>query len=591
MPSTLQLSFTKVVFQPTPTAWAHAYTAGSFFAVASLATPVPPLDSDLNALGKEIFTKLETEFFILENKNLASIKQVISTSIDHISEDIALSFAAVYIKDTILYVFIAGAGNILLKRSENLATILSITEPNNHTIRASSGYLQNNDLAFLETQEFTRHINPETLLAMSEHLPNEMADSLNGRLQTGENSAAACIIIKVEGNVTSVTPSIKPHQEIHMPIETVSEDTNETSEELSPQRLSFKPRALHLPALHIPKFMHINKPHLPIKTILGLAIAGIVLIILGVSVVFLKSSQQNAHDQSVFQKYYPEAKSYFDSGNAVAKVDTTSPNSQSEYQKADSLLKSAQQQLPPTSSQAKQVASLLSQVDAKLQLANNIQQVSVNSATTADSALLAAEIKHSDSNYVTSDGTTNYYLTDKGIFSANKSSALITNNNDWQSVGGFSTYEGNFYVLDKKAGIIKYVSGSGGYGKANYFAKDTSPDLSSAVSIAIDSSIYILQSNGALTKFTKGEPDTLSLKGFDKPFSSPTRVVTTADMTSIYVLDNGNSRIVKLAKDGTFQAQYVADTLNKAKDIDVQESNKKIFILTSSGDIKSIDIQ
>ena len=44
-------------------------------------------------------------------------------------------------------------------------------------------------------------------------------------------------------------------------------------------------------------------------------------------------------DQQVFQKYYPQAKSYFDSGIAVAAVDITSPNSLSEYQKADSLLK------------------------------------------------------------------------------------------------------------------------------------------------------------------------------------------------------------------------------------------------------------
>ena len=58
-------------------------------------------------------------------------------------------------------------------------------------------------------------------------------------------------------------------------------------------------------------------------------------------------------------------------------------------------------------------------------------------------------------------------------------------------------------------------------------------------------------------------------------------------MNSMYVLDNGNSRIVQLGKDGTFQAQYVSDVLNKAKDIDVQESNKKIFILTSNGTSKA----
>ena len=122
---------------------------------------------------------------------------------------------------------------------------------------------------------------------------------------------------------------------------------------------------------------------------------------------------------------------------------------------------------------------------------------------------------------MTSDGTTNYYINNTGIFSDSKSTPLIKNNNDWQTIGGLSTYEGNFYILDKKLGILKYVSESGGYGKSNYFAKDISPDVSNAVSIAIDSSIYVLQSNGSLTKFTRGEPDTFSLKGLDKPFSSP----------------------------------------------------------------------
>jgi len=596
MPSSLQLSFTKVIFQSTPIAWTHAYTAGSFFAIASLATPVPPLESDLNALGKEIFTKLETEFFTLENKNLTTIKQVITMAISHISEDIALSFTAVYVKDNILYVFIAGSGSVLLKRQENLATILTIAEPNNATIRAASGYLHNSDLIFLETQEFTRHITPEILLTMTDHLPNEMADSLNGRLQAGENSAAGCIIIKVEGNLAQIAQPLQRQPERHIPIAVETQQyTNEETEpeqepeqELSPQRLSLK-SAFNLQRLHIPAFL--PKVRIPLKTWIGLGIACIVLIVLVASIFFLKSNQQQAHDQQIFQKYYPQAKSYFDSGNAVAKVDVTSPNTQAEYQKADSLLKTAQGQLSPTSPQGKQVADLLSQVESKLQAASNIQQVTVSNAGSTDSLLLTTEGKQTDTNYVTSDGTTNYYITDKGIFSDDKSKAIITNANDWQTIGGFSTYEGNFYVLDKKAGILKYVSGSGGYGKSNYFAKDTSPDLNNAVSMTIDGSIYILQSNGALTKFTKGESDTFNLKGIDKPLSSPTRVFTTADLGSVYVLDNGNSRIVKLAKDGTFQAQYVNDILNKAKDIDVQESNKKIFILTSDGSIKSISIQ
>ena len=90
-----------------------------------------------------------------------------------------------------------------MKRNENLATLLTITEPNNQIIKAASGYLQNGDLLFLETQSFAQHISSEILLTMTDHLPNEMADSLNGRLQSINNSAISCIIIKIEGQRTT----------------------------------------------------------------------------------------------------------------------------------------------------------------------------------------------------------------------------------------------------------------------------------------------------------------------------------------------------------------------------------------------------
>ena len=198
MPTKLQLSFTKITFPPTPTAWTHTYTAGSFFAVASLASPVPPEETDLNALGKGIFTNLETEFFTLEKKDLTSIKQVIATSLTHLPDTVALSFNAAYIKDTLLYVFIAGSGNILLKRGLMLAPLLSMNGTD-RTIKAASGIIHVNDLLFLETQACHRYIAEEQILQESDRLPNEIADSFINKLQSADNNAAGCIIVKVEG--------------------------------------------------------------------------------------------------------------------------------------------------------------------------------------------------------------------------------------------------------------------------------------------------------------------------------------------------------------------------------------------------------
>ena len=357
------------------------------------------------------------------------------------------------------------------------------------------------------------------------------------------------------------------------------------------QPLEKKRLILPVPHFKLPLRTLLRKIHLPLKTSIGLVIAVVVLIFLLAGAVFIKNDQKNTHNQQVFDQYYPEAKRQFDSANAVAGVNASSPSIQSEYQKANKLLKTAQQQLIPGTTQAKQVNDLLAQVEAKLQAGNNVQQVILSDASASDSQLLATEQQQANTKYVTTDGTTNYYITDKGIFKQNSSNALLSNQNDWSQIGGFSTYLGNFYVLDKKHGILKYISASNGYNKATYFAYGVSPDLSQATSMAIDSSIYILYSTGAITKYTKGEPDTFSLKNFNSGFSSPTRIVTNTDMNNIYVLDNGNSRIVQIAKDGTFESQYVNDAFHTAKDIDVQEANKKIYILTSSNEIKSIAMQ
>ncbi|HUD44403.1 MAG TPA: hypothetical protein VMR41_02570 [Patescibacteria group bacterium] len=600
MPTKLQLSFTKVAFPPTPTAWVHTYTAGSFFAVASLSCPVPPQGDDLNALGKDIFANLEAEFFTLENKDLASIKEVISQAIKNLPSNVAISFVAAYIRDTTLYVFVAGAGSVVIKRGGKLATILSIYENDNSVIKAASGHIQVEDMLFLQTQTMSKYISLETILQESDRLPNEIAESFANQLQSANNNTAGCIIVKVEGIIQEeFQPQTQSYQHFTSAVEKNIIEEKEPLEqlELSPEQYqaeTFNQRktpSLHLPPIRLP---HINLSifqRLPKRTRVALGIALILLLLLAASIIFHKQTGLNNKNEQVFNQYYPEAKKYVDSANAIASVDSSSPSIQTSLQQANNMLKTAQQQLTPGSTQAKQVNALLQTVTSKLQGETNIQQVSLNNAVNSDSALLAAEIQHSDAKYFTTDGKSIYYINAKGIYNNSSSKALLTNDGDWNKIGGLGTYFGNFYVLDKTNGVLKYVSGADGYGKTNYFATGVSPDLSSAVNLTIDNSIYILFTNGAVTKYTRDQPDTFNLKGLGKPFSSPTRILTNENMNNIYVLDNGNDRIVQLGKDGTFEAQYVNSAFHTAKDIDVNESSKTIYILTSDNKIESITIK
>ena len=98
-----------------------------------------------------------------------------------------------------------------------------------------------------------------------------------------------------------------------------------------------------------------------------------------------------------------------------------------------------------------------------------------------------------------------------------------------------------------------------------------------------------MKSSGTITKFLRGEEDSFEIKGLSKPLSSPTRIFTNDDTDNLYILDNGNSRIVILDKNGEFVNSFTADVIKGAKEIDVDEAGGKVFIL-SGGKIYQIDI-
>ena len=129
-----------------------------------------------------------------------------------------------------------------------------------------------------------------------------------------------------------------------------------------------------------------------------------------------------------------------------------------------------------------------------------------------------------------------------------------------------------------------------GFAKTNYFAADVTPDFSKAVSMAIDSSVYVLSTDGTIAKFTKGKADTFSIKGLSKKLSNPTAIVTSGDDTNVYVLDNGNSRIVVFDKSGNYKTEYSASVIKSAKDFEVLESDKIAYVL-SGGKLYQIDLK
>src|SRR5262249_26330462 len=154
------------------------------------------------------------------------------------------------------------------------------------------------------------------------------------------------------------------------------------------------------------------------------------------------------------------------------------------------------------SQEAKQVTDLLTKIQTELGVSTGIENATaVKETTVNDTDLLALEKANSDGVGFSQNDTSVFYITPKAAVSITKSDGkkkeLVTNDSNWKQAVAIVPYQTNFYILDQKDSIGKYVPSGNSYNKNEYF-KSSTPDLSKAVSMAIDSSIWVLLSDGTI---------------------------------------------------------------------------------------------
>ncbi len=594
------LTFAKIVANPNNYSWSQVYSAGKLFAVLSLETQEEVQEKDyLNVLGKEILDTLEQEFFTLENKDLESIKQAVSTTSGKIPQEISCSLTIGSVVNNVLYVYILGNGRVSLKRQEKLGNLLEVRDQKPDSLKVASGFLEDNDIIVLQTKQFADIISIGTLTEFMDGLPPaEVAENLAPLVHEKEEAGAAAIIISykaaavineiVEPTIEEATKEEIQEKEAKVDIQespfytpTVSNNFNFLSK--AKQIVSSL-----LSRVRIPNNPTTNLNH-PKKVILTIVV--IILIVFIGSIIFALNKQQNEKIQAAFQNVYPQAQKKYSEGQSLAGLNQNL--ARDSFSQAQQILENGKGTLPKNSKEEKQVLALLVQVNNALNATSGVTNSQASPVDTATSPLLSAETKN-DGLYFTEDDSHIYGLTSDQAYSLNTDGSnkktLIKNDSDWQQPGGLSTYIGNLYVLDKKQNqILKFVQTDSGFSKTNYFSS-ASPDFSKAVSMAIDSSIYVLSSDGAIAKYTKGNAENFSLTGLDKPLLNPTGVFTNAGDDNIYILDNGNSRIVVFDKTGNYKNQYQATIIKSAKDFEVLEKDKKIFVL-SNGKAYQIDLK
>lgn len=595
------LSFAKIVANPNALSWSQVYNKGKLFAVLSLSTKEEVSEKDyLNVLGKEIFNILEQEYFTLETKVLESIKTAVVATSEKIPSDVTCSFVVGSVVSNILYVYILGDGRASLKRGKKLGNLLEEINQSTDSLRVASGFLENEDIIILQTRQFAQSISTGTLSEFVDNLAvADAAENLAPLVHEKGEAGAAAIIVEYKVIEQKKEPFSEPENQVvdsdQLEPETQEEKADESpfytpdikeSYNVGPKKPLLASVIGKLRGVSVPRKIDLNHPR---KIILTIVV--VILIVFVGSIYFAINKQQDEKTKTFFNNIYPQAEKKYEEGQGLS--DLNQSLARDSFQSAKQILESGKGKFPKNSTYDKQINDLLAKINSSLGTTAQSKTTIANPVDAKNSPILLSETKN-NGQYYTQDDKNIYFVNSDGIFSLDQAGEskkeIIKNDSDWQSITGLGTFFGNFYVLDKsEKQILKFVSSGTDFSKTNYFTS-ANESLSKAVAMAIDSSIYVLTTDGNILKYTRGSADSFSLLGLDKNLSNPTRIITNADIDNIYVLDNGNSRIVVLDKTGKYKNSYESPIIKSAKDFEVLESDKKIYVL-SANKVYEIDIK
>jgi hypothetical protein len=138
------------------------------------------------------------------------------------------------------------------------------------------------------------------------------------------------------------------------------------------------------------------------------------------------------------------------------------------------------------------------------------------------------------------------------------------------------------YVLDATHNrLLKHYAMADGYGTPQFYLKDGT-DVSKGVSMAVDGNLYILNSNGQVTKLRLGQRQEFNLGPVEPALTKASRIRTGEDYENLWILDTTERRLLSFdKKTGELQAQYLHDKFGGTDDFLVDESN--LEVLTAKG--------
>ena len=168
----------------------------------------------------------------------------------------------------------------------------------------------------------------------------------------------------------------------------------------------------------------------------------------------------------------------------------------------------------------------------------------------------------------------------------------VGNSDMWLNPQAIASYYGNLYVLDPLLGrLLKYLPSDNEYVRPplDYLDAALGIDLTGAVDVAIDGSVYILYADGTINKYHNGVPVDFSMRGFYGTMRSPVAIHVSGAQNPdaqgyVYVADTGNKRVLQFTKDGIFLRQFRAvdsePYMERLRGIYVDEAERRMYLIS-----------
>ncbi len=605
----------KIVSTPTKESgsWIHAFSPqtsdqkeklekrGQLLAVISLNNFKG--EGEIAVLGKEIISRLQEEYYgDLAKGAFEHLKESVEKIVGETEEEnFDLSIGAVVILGSILYSVISDGGKLFIHREGQSHPLLSKKD-------TLSGYLKIGDSFLLGSSDFFKLINDESLKnALSSALPQEGVEILAPLVHEQQVGGAAAVLFRVfkqpeEKELSSSEAiSVSKKTSFFSSLMTNIEDKFSSLTESSKHYI--KKRAIYLKSEK-------EKSSRPQKTLMTVAV--VLLLLLFLSVFFgMRQRERLGLDQGA-QEILRGARQKKEEGEALLTLNPAKSRQllleakdllgQIDQDKKDQSFLKLKEELEKVLNEVLQEHEVIGELFFDLEIIKasafgdrisllddrliilDKNQNSVYSIGSEDrkNAILSGGEKLKGSSLLTTTENGAYVLAEEGVLKASKTpSLLIEEDSTWSNIIDMKGFSSNLYLLDNGGEIWKYPFLETEFGSKQRWLKEQT-SLSSALSMTIDGSLWVLLNDGSILRFTQGNSNFFRITGLEKEFNNPSIIYTDFDSENLYILDKGNSRVVAIDKSGEYKAEYHWSEIPDVNDLLVLEEQGKIFFLIGS---------